>query len=108
MFRPLYWPSSGLQYALTYKETIQYNLYGVVGGGERDLVLQLVGRTECRNLGWSIDLRCGCCRGISWSIGVCSDIQFYPLFVKTRSRNPPPPTASNHMPFIITVLLETH
>jgi hypothetical protein len=33
MFRPLYWPSSGLHYALAYKETIQYNLYGVVGGG---------------------------------------------------------------------------
>jgi hypothetical protein len=71
MFLPLYWPSSGLHYALTYKETIQYDLYGGgSGGGGRDLVLQIVGRTECRNLGWSIDLRCGCCRGVSWSICV--------------------------------------
>jgi hypothetical protein len=69
MFRPLYRPSSGLHYALTYKDTLQYNFYSVVRG-ERDLVLQIVGRTECQNLGWSIDLCCGCCRGVSWSICV--------------------------------------
>jgi hypothetical protein len=26
-----------------------------------------VGSLKCRNLGWSIDLRCGCCRGAPWS-----------------------------------------
>jgi len=39
-------------------------------GGERDLVLQIVGSLKCRNLGWSIDLRCSCCRGAPWS-AVC-------------------------------------
>ena len=37
------------------------------GRGERDLVLQIVGSLKCRNLGWSIDLRCSCCRGAPWS-----------------------------------------
>ena len=44
-----------------------YKLYGVLRGGERDLVLQIVGSLKCRNLGWSIDLRCSCCRGAPWS-----------------------------------------
>ena len=47
-----------------------YKLYGVLRGGERDLVLQIVGSLKCRNLGWSIDLRCSCCRGAPWS-AVC-------------------------------------
>jgi hypothetical protein len=49
MFRPLYWPSSGLHYVLTYQETIEFVWCGQ--GRERNLVLQIVGRTECRNLG---------------------------------------------------------
>jgi len=44
-----------------------YKFYGVLGGGERDLVLQIVGSLKCRNLGWSIDLRCSCCRGAPWN-----------------------------------------
>jgi len=45
-----------------------YNLYGVLRGwGELDLVLQIVGSLKCRNLGWSIDLLCSCCRGAPWS-----------------------------------------
>ena len=52
-----------------------YKLYGVLRGGERDLVLQIVGSLKCRNLGWSIDLRCSCCRGAPWSAFVWTGIR---------------------------------
>jgi hypothetical protein len=56
---------------LTIQRTIQYSFLGVVRG-ERDLVLQLVGGTDCWNLGWSLDLRCGGCRGVALE-HLCAD-----------------------------------